>query len=170
LSITAEALADNKEEEMSYGRRLLEDTEEPGYESSRSSSLEVTAVPKKRKFKWKENTVPRSQPKRTKAPFTAPKNLEMGIKSRSPSLEVEVPSISQSTKSIDKIFAVGAARRAREEQEIARVKEIQASITVDSDFGIATCARCNKWFEKGENTDESCVFHSGDLFPASILR
>lgn len=62
--IAGEALADN-EEEISYGQRLLDDTEEPGYESTRSSSLE-RPVSGKRNFKWKENTVPRSEPKRSK--------------------------------------------------------------------------------------------------------
>ena len=139
-----------------------------GYESSRSSSLEVLEpVSKKRKFKWREDTVPRSRPKRTKTPSPVPKKLELKTNLKSQSSKVTEPSKPQQKKKIEHIFTAEAARRAREEaEEIARVKEIQDSMTVNPDYGIATCARCSKWFEKGGNTEESCVFHPGELFPA----
>ncbi|KUJ23379.1 uncharacterized protein LY89DRAFT_663826 [Mollisia scopiformis] len=65
-SLVEEALIDN-EEEVLIEKDLLEDSEEPGYESARSSSMDIQEASRKRKWKWKMHTVPRSESKRTRS-------------------------------------------------------------------------------------------------------
>ncbi|CZR51658.1 uncharacterized protein PAC_01535 [Phialocephala subalpina] len=134
--ILIETLADH-EEEPPLGKQLLERSPDDGYESTRSSSLERQGS-KKRKFKWKMNTVPRSEPKRTKSSETLTTNeisrplaihksnlqLERGIKyGNKPNGKFEVEPGNSTTrmvpkkKTIDDIFAADAARRVKEEQE-----------------------------------------------------